>query len=49
MADVLPESTVTMDNDALPDGIWASEGNLTEAWDNPDEAANPGIVQTKMI
>ncbi|KAG0147617.1 hypothetical protein CROQUDRAFT_42602 [Cronartium quercuum f. sp. fusiforme G11] len=39
-AEVLPDSTVTTDNDALPDGIWALEGNLTEAWDNPDEGVS---------
>ncbi|KAG0144773.1 hypothetical protein CROQUDRAFT_94698 [Cronartium quercuum f. sp. fusiforme G11] len=43
MAEVLPDLTITTDNDALPDGIWALEGNLTEAWDNLDEGANTSI------
>ncbi|KAG0148859.1 hypothetical protein CROQUDRAFT_89677 [Cronartium quercuum f. sp. fusiforme G11] len=41
--EVLPDLAITTDNDALPDGIWASEGNLMEAWDNPDEGADTGV------
>ncbi|EGF97811.1 uncharacterized protein MELLADRAFT_114067 [Melampsora larici-populina 98AG31] len=28
------------DDGPLPDGIWASEGTLTEVWDNPDEGVS---------
>ncbi|KAG0141030.1 hypothetical protein CROQUDRAFT_664362 [Cronartium quercuum f. sp. fusiforme G11] len=42
-AEVLPDSNANADEDPLPDGVWASEGNLTEAWDNPDEGADTGV------
>ncbi|KAG0147694.1 hypothetical protein CROQUDRAFT_42576, partial [Cronartium quercuum f. sp. fusiforme G11] len=39
-AEVLPNSNTTTEMDTLPEGVWASESNLTEAWDNPDEGVS---------
>ncbi|KAG0150283.1 hypothetical protein CROQUDRAFT_9030, partial [Cronartium quercuum f. sp. fusiforme G11] len=39
-AEVLPDSNTTTEVDTLPEGVWALESNLTEAWDNPDEGVS---------
>ncbi|KAG0140460.1 hypothetical protein CROQUDRAFT_100080 [Cronartium quercuum f. sp. fusiforme G11] len=39
------EAMVLTNQGPLPEDIWASETNLTEVWEHPDEGWPPGVLK----